>query len=246
MRRSITALSILCLGFASCLLATEEDVPEERDSSAGLPKDYASKYLIASSTFSPDQKMAVMYPKDGEDEKAKDYLITLKPFKILSPLATDDPYFAHRSHGGISAEWSKDSSVALVTLESKWGPGDILLYEMRDGKVTRETNMAKKIGDQLRPDYEKVKPESYNDSYNFILDDDLVADSGTDSSQPVKQCVLDGAQQVRVKAAATTDPKNIPGVKAWDAKFEGVWDIAQAKFTSAKVKRIFAGVRKDD
>lgn len=246
MLRPIAALSILCLGFSACLWAEDEDSTKEHDSSAGLPKEYASKYLIASTTISPDQKLAVIYPKDSEDEKAKDYLVSLKPFKILAPLATDDPYFAHRSNGGISAEWSKDSSVALVTLESKWGPGDILLYEIRDGKVARETNMTKKIGDELRPDYEKVKPEPYNDSYNFILDDDMAADSGADPSQPVQQCVLVDAQQVRVKAAATTDPKNIGGVKAWDAKFEGVWDIPQAKFTSANVKRIFGGVRKDD
>jgi hypothetical protein len=246
MLRSIAALSIFCLGFSSSLWAQEEDATEEKDSSAGLPKEYVSKYLIASSTLSPDKNMAVIYPKDSEDEKAKDYLVTLKPFKILTPLATDYPYFANESHGSISAEWSKDNSVALVTLESKWGPGDVFLYEIHDGKVSRATDLLKKISDLLRPDYEQAKPEPYNDNFPFIFDDDMLSGGEADSSQPVKQCALDGAQQVKVKAAATTDPKQIGGIKAWDAKFEGVWDIPQAKFTSEKVTRVFAGVRKDD
>lgn len=225
------------------IFAEDEDAPEERDSSTGLPREYTSKYLIASTTISPDQKMAVIYPKE-DDEKGKDYLVALKPFKILTTLATQDPYFAHRSHAGIGAEWSKDNTVALVTLESKWGPGDVFLYELHDAKLTRSTNLLGKIHDLLKPDFAKVKPEGYNDAYAFIFDDDLIARSGGDQS--AKQCVLKGSEQVIVKAGATSDPKHIPGIKAWDAKFEGVWDIAQAKFTSEKVTRVFGGKRKDD
>jgi hypothetical protein len=246
MLRPIAALSILSLVSAWSIMAQEEDAAEEHDSSAGLPKEYAGKYLIASSTLSPDKNMAVIYPKDGDDEKARDYLVALKPFKILAPLATEYPYFAHQSHGGIRADWSRDNSVALVTLESKWGPGDVFLYEIRDGKVARTTDLLKKISELLQPDYDQVKPEPYNDNFPFIFDDDMLGGGESDSSQPVRQCVLDGAQQVKIKAAATSDPKQIGGIKAWDAKFEGVWDISQAKFTAEKVTRAFGGVRKDD
>ena len=245
MSRRLFLVLVICL-VSAWSMAQEEDGAEERDSSAGLPKEYASKYLVASSTLSPDKQMAVIYPRDAEDEKARDYLVALKPFKILAPLATDYAYFAHQSHGGISAEWSKDSSVALVILESKWGPGDVFLYEIHDGKVSRATDLLKKISDLLRPDYEQVKPEPYNDVFPFVFDDDMLSGGEADSSQSVRQCALDGAQQVRVKAAATTDPKQIGGIKAWDAKFDGVWNIPQAKFTAEKVTRVFGGVRKDD
>ncbi len=241
MLRPIAALAFLLFGFCSCLVAEEEDATEERDSSAGLPKEYASKYLIASSTLSPDKGMAVIYPKE-DDEKGKDFLVALKPFKILATLETNSPYFAHQSHGGINAEWSPDNSIALITLDSKWGPGDVLLYEIRDGKLARFTNLLGKIHELLKPDYQKVKPEPYNDEIDFIFDDDMTG-GGEGGS---RQCVLDGSERVKIQAAATTDPKHIGGIKAWDAKFEGVWDIAQAKFTSEKVTRIFGGVRKDD
>lgn len=51
---------------------------------------------------------------------------------------------------------------------------------------------------------------------------------------------------VQINATATTDPKGIPGEKVWDGKVEAVWDIPQAKFSSQKVRRLFAGVRKGD
>lgn len=237
------AVTILCLGLASRAFAQEEDSAEEHDSLAGLPRDYASKYLVASATLSPDQKMAVIYPKEDEDEKGKNLLVVLKPFQTLTALETKTPYFAHQSHGGIRAQWSKDNAVALVTLESKWGPGDVFLFEFREGKLERSTNLLGKIREELQPDYQKVKPEPYNDSIDFIFDDDMVGGGEGELSQ---QCMLDEAGQVRVKAAATTDPKHIGGIKAWEAKFDGVWDIAQARFISAKVTRKFGGVRKDD
>jgi hypothetical protein len=30
----------------------------------------------------------------------------------------------------------------------------------------------------------------------------------------------------------------------WEGKFDGAWDVAQGKFTSVKVTREFAGLRK--
>jgi hypothetical protein len=86
--RHLVAFVLLGLGPACRLLvAQEEDAREEHDSSAGLPKEYAGTYLIASGTLSPDQKMAVIYPKE-EDEKSKDYSVALKPFRILAPKVT--------------------------------------------------------------------------------------------------------------------------------------------------------------
>jgi hypothetical protein len=43
---------------------------------------------------------------------------------------------------------------------------------------------------------------------------------------------------------ATTDPKETPGRKEWDGTAEATWDIPKAEFTSQKVTRKFAGVRK--
>jgi hypothetical protein len=50
---------------------------------------------------------------------------------------------------------------------------------------------------------------------------------------------------VRIHGTATTEPKGIAGHKAWDGVVEASWDIPNVKFTSQKVTRKFAGVRKE-
>ena len=58
-------------------------------------------------------------------------------------------------------------------------------------------------------------------------------------------CAFAGSTQVRIRGTATTDPKGIPGEKAWDGVVEATWDTPKATFTSQKVTRKFAGIRKE-
>jgi sugar lactone lactonase YvrE len=211
--------------------------PNEKaeDSSEGLPKEYAEGYLIASSTISPGRKIAIIYPKfsdDADDSKIKNDVVALKPFAILGTLDTKRPYFERQSHGGLSAEWSKDGAAGLVTLESKWGPGDIILLELCSGKISRQTNLTAKMHDLLVSDYRKAKAAPYNDEYDFIFE-----------SRDAPTCKLDGLQRVRIDAFATTDPKGGGDGRIWEGRLKATWDIAQGRFTSKKVDRVFTGVR---
>jgi sugar lactone lactonase YvrE len=216
--------------------AAAETEPEEKDSSAGLPEKYAKNYLIASETLSPNKKFAVIYPTEDDVDfpGGANYLVSLKPFAILGKLATKRPYFKNESHGGLSAEWSDDNSVAIITLESKWGPGDIFLIEFKDGKVARATNMLAKLHDLLVADYQKAKAARYNEYYDFIFETE---------DTPIYK--LDGKGQLRFNALATTDPKGVSDERIWKGRAVATWAITQGKFTSQKVKREFAGVPKD-
>jgi hypothetical protein len=238
MSRSLLTVAFLFIALRPLLA---QDEPGE-DTSAGLPKEYAD-YLVASSTLSADKAFAVIYPKmelctdepkKGAENRCKDYLVALKPFRILTPLETKFPHFQNKNHGGISATWSSDGAAALVTLDSKWGPEDVFLYEIRDGKVSRSTSLYQKTHDLFLPDYKNAKVGAYNDLFAFILE---TPEEGAFAE-------FADATHVRIRATATTDPKETPGRKAWEATVEAVWDIPQARFTSEKVKRTFAGVRK--
>src|SRR6266404_7063532 len=114
--RMVAFLLGLTLSVAGNIWAAEE---AGEDSAAGLPDTYAKNYLVARSTMSPDKNFVVIYPTvDFSDSKeAKDFLVALKPFRILAPLPTKFPYFQHESHGGIGADWLNDGSAALITLE---------------------------------------------------------------------------------------------------------------------------------
>ena len=239
MLRPILTAALVFTGLGT-LFAQDESVPDQ-DTSAGLPSQYAD-YLIASSTRSPDRKFAVIYPKaklcpdqpkKGSANRCKDYLVALKPFQVLTALETESPQFQNKNHGGMSTTWSKDGSAVLVTLDAKWGPNDILLYEIRDGQVTRSTNLLRKVQDLLLPDYKKALPG--RDSFDAIFE--------TQDDGPV--CEFASATAVRIRLTATTDPKEIPGTKAWVGAAEATWDIPQARFTSQKVTRKFAGIRKE-
>jgi hypothetical protein len=233
MKLFFTFVVMIGCGF-SVLAADEEPEAAGEDSSAGLPDPYAKDYLIASSTISPDRKLAVIYPmlaaeEAAEDanhpERIKDHIVALEPFAVLGELQTKYPYFQNQNHGGISAEWSDDSSVALITLDGKWGPHDVFLLEFRDGKLARMTNVLAKAHDLLLPDYRKSKAEPYNDNFDFIFD-------GEDG--PVFK--LDGANRVIINGGATTDPKGISKHR-WSAQLKAVWNIAQAKFTEQRITR---------
>jgi hypothetical protein len=242
MRQRILIVVFFCASWPSA------PAQSENHSSALLPQKYSDKYLIAAGSVSPNKKVAVIYPKfdlcvgEGDDvvkEWCKDYLVALQPFRILGALETKWPYFENKNHGGMSAVWSQDSSVVLVTLESKWGPGDIFLYELRDGRLVRSTNLLGEIRRLLEPDFRKSKADPYNDYVHFIFEQ-----TSHIGKEEVPFCQVDGSSSVRVTATATTDPKNASIERVWEGRFEGVWDIAQGKFTSQKIKRLFAGERR--
>lgn len=241
MFRTILTATLVFIGLGNLFAQEESGSPQ--DTSTGLPKEYAD-YLIASSTLSPSGKFAVIYPKAGlcPDEpkkgaanRCKDYFVALQPFQVLTALDTKWPEFEHKNHGGMSATWLKDGSAVLVTLDDKWGPGDIFLYEIHDGKLSRSTNLLRKVHDLLGPDYKKALPQRDNDSFDFVFE----------SEDDVPVCQFAGSSEVRIRVTATTDPKEIPGTRAWDGAAEATWDIPKATFTAQKVTRKFAGIRKE-
>src|SRR6266498_94831 len=193
----------------------EEEAESETGSSAGLPDKYAKNYLIARSTMSPDKKFAVIYPTDDyyqSADNAKDYVVALEPFRILGALQAEEPYFQHQSHGGISAEWSDDSSLALITLDGKWGPRDAFLVEFHNGKPSRMTNIQRKVRDLLPPGCRQV----------IFIEDTTFQ--------------LEGTSRVAIDANVNTSPNDLGlSPDTWRGHVEATWDIKQARFTSKEV-----------
>ena len=219
------AVVVCWISFSASPLAADQSSEEGEDSSAGLPDQYAKNYLVAASTISPDKKFAVIYPTEDPEAvpHGANYLVSLQPFAVLGKLDTKWPYFKNESHGGLGADWSGDSSVALVTLDGKWGPHDVFLLELRDGKLARTTNILAKAHDLLLPSYRKSKAEPYNDNFDFIFDGE---------EGPVFK--LDSTNRIVIDGDAVTDPKGLSR-RSWRAHLKAVWNIPEAKFTSKKV-----------
>ena len=226
-RRALLLLLGLSLSLTHPLCKAEE---EREDSAEGLPENYAKNYLVARYTMSPDKKFAVIYPTldFSESKDAKDFLVALEPFSVLAALPTDDPYFQNKNHGGISAQWSEDDSVALIKLESKWGPGDVFVVELAGGKVKRTTNVLQKLTQLLLPKFRAAMPKkkAYNDNYQFVFEPG-------DDYEP---CTLGGNKTVELNLSATNDPKSISD-HPWRTRIRAEWDIAAAKFSSQKITK---------
>jgi hypothetical protein len=220
----VLLLFVLTLSGGGNAWAEEEP---EGDSAAELPPEYAKNYLLARGTMSPDEKFAVIYPTldFSESKEAKDLLVALKPFRVLAPLPTEYPYFQNKNHGALGADWSSDGSAALITLDIKWGPGDVFLVEFSGDTVKRITNLLEKVRELLRPKFRaaKPKPESYNDRNDFIFEQE---EGGA--------CNFEGNRLVKIYTKATNDPKDL-SKRPWRVLVKAEWDIAQAKFVSQKI-----------
>jgi hypothetical protein len=223
--------------------AAQEQSGDSQPTSGGLPTKYAD-YMIAPDSRSPDGKFGVMYPKTklcGDDPKTwaakgcKDYLVALRPFQILTTLDSEWPEFENKNHGGMRTTWAKDGSAVLVTLDQKWGPNDIFLYEIDNGKVSRSTKLLQSLRDLLVSDCKKALPGQTDDCSDFVF----VAED----EEGV--CQFADSSQVRLHVTASTDPKETPGRKEWVGTADATWDIPKAEFTSQKVTRKFSGIRKD-
>src|SRR5207245_8451372 len=84
-------------------------------------------------------KLALIYPKEGdefptqpESRTADNYLVALDPFRILGPSPVG--YFENINHKGLSVNWAKDSSAAVIVSQSKWSPRCVIAFEVKEGQ----------------------------------------------------------------------------------------------------------------
>ena len=59
---------------------------------------------------------------EAQNDSLHDFVVSLEPSQILAELKSDEPEFKGKSNGGYEIKWAQDSSVALITFDSRWGP----------------------------------------------------------------------------------------------------------------------------
>lgn len=196
----------------------------------GYPDYFNLRYMVHPGSVSPNGQFALIHPTRaallGTPGPGDNFLVALNPFQIVGRIETKQPYFEGENHSGFSVTWSPDSSVGLVQIDAKWGPRSEHLIELRDGRIARQTDLAAEVRKLLQPDFRRAKVERYNEYYDFVLDAESAGDGFT----------LERSDRVRIHCTATNDPKFMES--AWTMQVDGVWDVAQGKFTTQKVTRI--------
>jgi hypothetical protein len=164
-----------------------------------------------------------------ENSRMRNYVVSLMPFRIIGALE-GDVYFAFRNRSNLSVTWTDDRSSALVTVDGRWGPRSVVLIEIVNGKLVRQTNLLEKAIALLRSDCESCKSEPYNEHFLFVI-----------VTQHDVEWSFDGDNRVCIDCTGESNPKQLSAEKSWAARLQAVWDIKQASFIQTKVSRILCG-----
>ncbi len=181
-------------------------------------------YQILPSSISPDKQYALLYPKRLEIYQLKEYslyLISLKPFKILTIVPIYDTNLVENVHGWYEVKWSADSSAVMVIEGSKWGPAKLFLITIRNGYAGSITDLTDEVMKRGLADFWESKCEPFNDWFDILF-------SGTHEQSFLNK------NQIKINYKCTNDPKNLKK-DTWNVRFEGVWDISKGEFTSKKI-----------
>jgi hypothetical protein len=218
---------------ASCFDQTDDTIDfHGPDVRPGYPDLFHLHYILPKDTISPDGKYGVIFPDrmlgEMQNDSLHDFVVSLDPSQILAELKSDSPEFEGKSNGGYEIKWAQDSSVALITFEARWGPGEFFVIELRDGRVSRTTDLDSEVHQLLQSEYQKSAKKGSNDSADgerigFIF--------GTQTSDP-PNCELEKPMSVRIEAFVTVDPKGQA------ARFDAIWDIRKAAFSQHHVTRM--------
>ena len=225
----IFALASMLLQPKSAVAAQDSDFAVGvfgRELPADAPAKYREDYLLAPSSISPNQKLALIYPREGdefptrpESGTADNYLVALDPFRIVGPLPVG--YFEEINHKGLSVNWAKDSSAAVIVSQGKWSPRCVIAFEVKEGQIVHQRELSQPVSDFLQVDYDKCAPDDFME----------IALSGS--------WKLNAKNQVVVKCVSDSNGKGIPGKKSWRARFEGLWSVAGEKWLEKKVTPVF-------
>lgn len=221
--RVLVFLGLLSFSYGTTRAAENSELP------ADAPENLRKNYVVAAGSVSPEGKYAAILPK-GEyfvenEREAKNYLIELAPFRLLGAIATKRPTFTGQSHGGLSVLWRTDASAAIVTLQSKWGPGEIYVCLMAEGKIAQQIDLGAKVRALLLPALQRSKAVPFNDAYVFILESEY---------EPV---TFSTTGTVIIDIVGNTNPKATPNTRSWKARLRAEFDPASGKFLRQKIDR---------
>jgi len=198
------------------------------DVHSGYPDVFHVGYELPKSMLSPDGKFGVIFPKlfrfgDSPDEN---FLVAVQAHEIIGIIEDGDPYFRGKNHGALSAYWAPDSSAILAINEGKWSPESMVLVELRDGRIVRQTELVRQVWKMFAPDIAKAEKKP-------------VKDVGIGAMGEIHVSWERGkAPKLHLSCEGETNPKDFPGQSRWQGRLEAVWNLQQKKWTSQHVTRI--------
>jgi hypothetical protein len=208
---------------AVCFLAGESTRGDESEDRSvefhgpghpGYPNPFLLSYTLLESTLSPNKQFGVIFPKLLL-EGSPDFIVDAKQSLVLGEVNTDEPYFEHKNRGGLDVYWSPDSSAVLVENAGRWEPDGLVLLELKDGKISRQTKLGDQLGKMFSPAIAKAEHRR-NDPDN----------GGAYYDVKAVRWKKEGGLQLRISCDGYTNPKAFDTSSTWEGKLEAVYDLA--------------------
>lgn len=209
----------------------------EPKSPVPFPETYKD-YQILPATMSPGRQYALIYPKRSvlfDVPQPKLLLIDLEHFRVVLDIPVHES-LAHSAKGSYAVNWEKDSSAAIVIADRKWGPAQVFLIPLRDGRAGKTVDLAAEVHQGVESDFKESKASRYNAATDFVFASDARTSTDQNGITVERGWDFDGKGNVIVDCTCTTDPKG-EDPNAWTIDFHGVWNIVQSRFTSSVVKK---------
>jgi len=231
-----SAMKINLLILLTCLVSTLLHCNANDDYENGIqpklpvpfPTAY-TQYQILPTSISPDKKYALIYPKRALLYELKDYglyLVALNPFQVLAEVPMGYSNLAENAKDDYQVNWAANSSAVIMIEDVKWGPDKVILITINDGLPGKPTDLAAEAIKQINPFFKKANPRHFNDTFDYIFDDDFG-----------ESWDINDHSQVLINCAVTNDPNISIGKDTWTARFQAVWDISKGKFIRKKFKQ---------
>jgi hypothetical protein len=114
--------------------------------------------------------------------------------------------------------------MALIEVGGRWSPNDLILIELKDGKLARET-------DVLAP-LQKLFAEARTKSEHRKIDNKDAADISMGDLK------WEGGKRLEIKCSGETNPKAFEDADSWSGDLSAVWDVAQRKFVQHRFTNV--------
>ncbi len=189
---------------------------------AGYPDAFDLGYALNRGCVAPNGQLGVIYPSPFHvDRDPMNFIVDIPQHQLIGIVDTQYPYFSGGNHGGLRTFWRTDSSVLLLVSEGKWSPRDLVIIELHENRILRQTHILSLFERLVRVAIAKAKDTS----------------DGSGDAMQVEGVTFQGSNEIHIEVSAETNPKDFPNESHWTGKLTATWSISKREVVATHVEQ---------
>lgn len=184
--------------------------------------DWPENYVVQGQSISPAKKYAVVVRsrelvlESKSVEQNPVYLANIQEHRVLGRVTGVD-YFESENHRGLRIYWAADSTWCVMESDSRFGFQNISVLKIHDNRLSQM-----EIGDRIQKTVnEAIAKQSHQ---------------GNATAEITPYFRIGANRAVKVRAVATTNPKELSDMKSYYAHFAGIYDLKSKRWIFANAR----------